>query len=232
MPPLSHQLEVLHDVLHTQSANLSLKYSLGPASVACALTDGRGAIEPVFERAYGGWPSEGADAAVGLRSLSKMLVAAALMALIERPGSIVRLNSTLGSLVPACAGSLLAAATPSQLLSMSSPLDNRLNAAWRASARMDDHSGFPPYCDHAQLSPLECAETVVCPAYPVPSAQPAEAEAGFDASILPHEVETVSRVCADDWRGGSPDASKAPGLFNVQCQQWKRGGYCMINPGV
>ena len=33
------------------------------------------------------------------------------------------------------------------MLSMRTRLDNRLNAAWRARAGMDDHAGFPPFCD-------------------------------------------------------------------------------------
>ena len=63
-----------------------------------------------------------------------MIISAAFLALVERGSTPLTMASTLSQFVPECAGSSLAHANASSLLSMRSALDNRLNAAWQSVA--------------------------------------------------------------------------------------------------
>ena len=53
--------------------------------------------------------------------------------LVERGEGGLTLDSRLGVVVPECSGSSLALTTAVDAMSMRSPLDNRLSAAWGAS---------------------------------------------------------------------------------------------------
>lgn len=152
-------------------------YRMGPMAVTCLLADGAGAATPLIDRTYG-WPANyGAHAGVGIRSISKMLVAATYLALAEQPTSGLTLNSTLAEFFPgSCANGLLANATAADMLSMRTPLDYRLNAAWAVLAETEeavakwgvhhpDYNGHPNFCDVLGLSVRECLEKMVCPAY-------------------------------------------------------------------
>ena len=171
---LSTSLAAVHDVLLRstgQVANKSVhdfvadESLLGPVLVACGLTDGKGGMHALPELSYGGWPADGGGVAVGIRSLSKMVAAATYLMLVERGEGGLALDSRLGVVVPECSGSSLASTTAVDAMSMRSPLDNRLSAAWGASQGMADHASFPPECDGLGLGALECVVQVVCPRY-------------------------------------------------------------------
>jgi hypothetical protein len=207
---LTASITATHDTLLRttgKSANKSVddfvsdQSFLGPVLVSCGLADGIGGLRTLLpELAYGGWPAEGARAAVGIRSLSKMLGAATYLALVERGEGGLALDSRLGSIVPECASTRLASTTAVEAMSMRTRLDNRLSAAWGASEGMDDHASFPPECDSLGLSALRCVAEVVCPRYG--DAEPEDVSAGVVG-------------CED----------RKP-----QCRAWARYGECEANP--
>ena len=135
MPTLEEALRRIHLELHRDADrhNLTDPHSLGPAAVSCVAADGEGSVAEVLSLSVGGWPG-GIETGIAIRSLSKMIISAAFLALVERGSTPLTMASTLSQFVPECAGSSLAHANASSLLSMRSALDNRLNAAWQSVA--------------------------------------------------------------------------------------------------
>ena len=152
--------EQLHDVVH----------AMGPMYVKCvqltAKSDGQAMEETVvFEKAYGDWPLEGANAAVGLRSISKILASVAVLALADQ-GKLT-LDMQVADVLGYPCG-LAGQATIHDLLSMNSrAMDNRINALRRqqiaARGQESDFLGFPPICDNLRWDVARCARDFVCP---------------------------------------------------------------------
>ena len=157
--------------------------SYGPAAVYCLVTDKEGIVEHVYSHFFNDFPKSNA-AAVPIRSISKLLTAVTVFGLGDlatrgdqdelrhlpketRSTLSNILDTKLSNVFPSCENSTLGSATVSEMLTMQTALDNRLNAAWKYLRKMPDHAGFPPYCDVQDLSPVECVESVICPAYPL-----------------------------------------------------------------
>jgi len=182
--------------------------ALGPSIVSCALADGGNVLKPVLDHAFNNFPLEGNRAAVGIRSISKMITAATVLTLVDRGQGGLRLDTALSHHFPACAGTRLANATAGQMLSMGTQLDNRLNALWKATSGRQDHAGFPPFCDSVGASVEECITQVICPAYDKPERLPPQLAAAAERA-------TVELRCDD---------------ANVNCQSWAASGECQANP--
>ena len=213
---LRDALARVHGRLLAPSANRSLPAMLaddrhlGPSAVACVEADGDGGVADAFSGAFGGWPAGGDRAGVGLRSLSKMVAAAAFLALVNtNDHPRLALSTRLGDIFPECAtaGHVLAGATVAEALAMRTQgLDNRLNAAWQARKQMSDHAGFPPACDELGLGAEACVAQLVCPAY------------------ANHMLERVMLL-------GVPIVATPCEDASAHCGQWAKKGECKANPG-
>jgi CubicO group peptidase (beta-lactamase class C family) len=124
------------------------------------------------DASYGGWSGNAYNTVIPIRSLSKMPIVVALLALIET-GRYMRLS--LDARVGDFFGcGQLNAVRIRELLSMQA-LDNRLRTFRKAQtdtaersgafAAPSDHVGFPHICELKRLSVLECVTQAICPAY-------------------------------------------------------------------
>lgn len=149
-----------------------IRYNYGSTYVHCtAPAEGAGGgndgAKVVMSKGYGGWPG-GANSAVPLRSMSKVLVGAAVLALHEA-GHPIGIDTRVGQYFEC---GTLENATVGGLLGMAH-LDNRHKNEWaqQGSVVVDgkrvriDHVGWPNKCDVEGWDQLQCVMTYVCPAY-------------------------------------------------------------------
>jgi len=215
--------------------------SYGPAAVYCLVTNEEGSAEHVYSHSFNDFPKSNA-AAVPIRSISKLVTAVTVLRLgdlatREDKEDVLRhlsketrttlsniLDTKLSTVFPSCETSTLGSATVSEMLTMQTALDNRLNAAWKFLRKMPDHAAFPPYCDVKGLSPVECVELVICPAYPALQQQQQQSlSTDIGTSLensLPDELATAASAvriatCHDE---------------NKNCLNWAAGGECEKNP--
>lgn len=117
---------------------------------------------------FGEWPKENEYATVGLRSISKTIVAVTFLRLVDM--NMMSLNDSVGDYLPYDCGNA-SHSKMGNLLSMSATyMDDRLNAA-RVKQRNDqnlptDFLGWPPLCDELGYeNAIECASKFICPFY-------------------------------------------------------------------
>lgn len=100
----------------------------GPVQVHCAETSIRnpGVLTTVVNWSSPGWAPEGTEAALSIRSMSKVFVSAVILELVQRFDNL-NLESQLSEYFPECATpeNLLRNSTLEQLLNMHSALDRR-----------------------------------------------------------------------------------------------------------
>jgi len=217
--------------------------SYGPAAVYCLVTNEGGGVEHVYSHFFNDFPKSD-SVAVPIRSISKLVTAVTVLRLGDLAtreeedddenknilGYLSKetrttlsniLNTKLSDLFPSCETSTLGSATVSEMLTMQTALDNRLNALWKFIREMPDHAAFPPYCDVKGLSPEECVELVICPAYPLQqqSLSTDDIVTTLENS-LPEELATAASsvrlpICEDE---------------NENCSGWAATGECENNP--
>lgn len=189
----------------TVDAFRSRQESVGPTYVICGMGD----AEPIYERAHGTYPAEGARAAVPFRSVSKVFVALAYLLLVHRgtlsldavPGDVLDLPPSPRAWRRARARDLLA---------MAPTLDNSANTAWRNASPRADHNGFPTVCEVEGFGLEECLRTVVLPVY---DRRPS---AGRLARTLVQSLDKAQDLtCTNRHRA---------------CCQWAMQGECSRNP--
>ena len=135
---------------------------------------------------------------------------------VRQRGKHFDLDTTLAEFFPeACSRSTLGGSSIRSMLNLSTNLDNRLNAMWKISRDIDDHAGFPNYCDENGLNAMECVEHVICPAY-TPRTGPDLEEAAVVVGTVPASMAAAARrarseECNDDADGDSCRAMAAQG---------------------
>lgn len=206
-------------------------HALGPASVHCVAADGSGDVQVLYSERFNGFP-EG-PVGVPIRSLSKQVMGVTVLRLAElaRRGELPDLSPRsrrlmsrvldirLSEVFPSCEVSQLANATVSEMLTMQTALDNRLNAAWSyATGASSDESGFPSYCDVQGLTAEECVELVICPSY---ASTHGDGRGNVSATLarLQGDMATaataLSLTCEDQ---------------HEECEGWAAEGDCEANP--
>ena len=115
---------------------------------------------------------------------------------LAQRGTAFTMETTLGDFFPeACGASVLASATLRDMLKLTTNLDNRLNAMWRMARGLNDHAGFPSYCDEHHMNPMECVERVICPAYTSKKVDDAERDGvGGSDNTVPRAQVTIGTV--------------------------------------
>jgi CubicO group peptidase (beta-lactamase class C family) len=156
--------------------------------------------------------------AVSLRSLSKIIVAATIMAMNDT--GLINVNDTVGEKI--CPNSKFENVKLVELLSMSSfIMDSRANAFRAAQLKrknstiQTDFVGFPPLCDELKLTPYKCVTEYICPLF-------REEESSFElAGVTKNEFIKA------------PDVTCGP-FIPVEkrklCLQRATKGFCSLHP--
>lgn len=153
------------------------KLAMGPSFMLCSglssssESGGGGArqVKSFVEKGFLGFPADGRHAGILIKSLSKVYMAIAFLALQDRlPHFGMSLNSTMRSLFPeeVCQASILADTPIWEFMNMRSPLDMRIRAVTELLPGSEaDLNGYPPFCDALNMTADECVTEVICPFY-------------------------------------------------------------------
>jgi CubicO group peptidase (beta-lactamase class C family) len=185
--------------------------AMGPTYAKCIQYDAStNAVNTIFEKAYAEFAPEGPDAAVGMRSVSKIFASAAFMALVDRGAA--RLDMTVKQGLGFDCG-MASNASMLELLSMSSlAMDNRINAMRIAQLQKRginaDFLGFPPLCDELQWDLAKCVAQFICPVLGNDTAALALAGFAFDQDAV------LDLTC------GQTNANR------TMCNQYAAAGFC------
>lgn len=117
-----------------------------------------------------------------------------------------------------CGSSLLANSTVGDMLSMTTQLDNRLNAMQKASLGLNDHAGFPSYCELNAMNAMQCVAQVICPAYTPIRSDGMVSVLGTIPKSLQKAAETARNQECLDRQSGS------------QCKHWRSQNWCHERP--
>eukprot|EP00510_Aplanochytrium_minuta_P000338 CAMPEP_0184023926 /NCGR_PEP_ID=MMETSP0954-20121128/11705_1 /TAXON_ID=627963 /ORGANISM="Aplanochytrium sp, Strain PBS07" /LENGTH=543 /DNA_ID=CAMNT_0026307011 /DNA_START=119 /DNA_END=1747 /DNA_ORIENTATION=- len=183
---------------------------MGPGHIWCQKRLDNGEWYTLSQKSYGNYPASGHNAGMALRSISKIFVSAAFMALTHTPTAKdagLNLDSKVGDFFKNCG--ILEKATLRELFAMNATgIDNRIAVEVITQRQKEgkpfDHVGFPSICDELGYGISECAEKVVCPAY---------------AEGNEYDSEKMDSI---------PDSTCTN--LNPQCPQYAANGYCALYP--
>eukprot|EP00750_Incisomonas_marina_P029188 INCI7064.3.p1 GENE.INCI7064.3~~INCI7064.3.p1 ORF type:complete len:618 (+),score=85.04 INCI7064.3:299-2152(+) len=217
----------------------------GPVQVHCAETSVQNpnVLNTVVNWSSPGWAPEGTEAALSIRSMSKVFVSAVVLELVQRFDGL-NLESQLSEFFPECATprNLLRDATVEQLLNMESALDRRSVAFFSR-----DHVDWPEGlvgapgthpCELQNMTHTECVRDFICPMY-------AEEDVIQATKQFPHlfalqtnsEAEQTLNTTGEAPRFVKTSApivdkrcSEDNPAFRGSCPKWATQGFCHENP--